>query len=294
MREDVRVRALAFVGLGAMGARMARRLLDAGHALVVWNRDPAKTVPLVDAGATAATTPAAATRGAEVVIVMVADPAALAAVSEGADGIAAGASASTVVVQMSTAGRAAVERLAAALPEGAQVLDAPVLGSLVEAESGTLRIFAGGPAELVERLEPVLSRLGSVLHVGDVGAGSAAKLVANGTLFAVLGALGEALALAEGLGLERDVAFQVLAATPLAAQAERRRPAIESGEYPPRFELALALKDANLVAEAAAQAGVELRVGEAARSWLADADASGLGRRDYAAALERILRAEPR
>ena len=92
-----------------------------------------------------------------------------------------------------------------------------------------------------------------------------------------------------GFGIDRDTAFEILASTPLAAQAERRRPALESGEYPPRFSLALARKDADLVAEAAARAGVDLRLAEAARSWLREAEEAGLGEADYSAMLARIL-----
>jgi 3-hydroxyisobutyrate dehydrogenase-like beta-hydroxyacid dehydrogenase len=131
--------------------------------------------------------------------------------------------------------------------------------------------------------------LGSPLHVGPLGSGAAAKLVANTTLVGTIGVLGEALALADGLGLPREKAFEVLAATPLGAQAERRRESVESGEYPPRFALYLARKDAELVAAAAREAGVDLRLTEAARSWLAEAEEAGLGDRDYSAVLARIL-----
>ncbi len=130
-------------------------------------------------------------------------------------------------------------------------------------------IFAGGPGTLVERVQPVLSVLGSAVHVGGPGAGAAAKLVANAALFGTLGTLSEALALAGGLGLSREDAFKVLAATPLAAQAERRRPAVESGRDPPRFPLRLASKDARLIGSAAAAAGVDLRVSprQSAQAW---------------------------
>lgn len=268
---------------------MAHRLLDAGHDVVAWNRTPARTAELVELGAKAASTPGEAAGTAEVVITMVADPAALRAVTEGPDGVAAGASGATTVIEMSTVGPAAVSRLASVLAEGTGLLDAPVLGSLAQVESGSLTIFVGGPAELVERWTPLLAPLGNPLHVGPLGAGAAAKLVANSTLFGALGVLGEALALAEGLGLEREAAFEVLAASPLAAQAERRRPAIESGEYPPRFALSLAHKDAELVAEAADAAGVELRVAAAVQAWLADAEAAGRGQQDYGAVLAHIV-----
>jgi 3-hydroxyisobutyrate dehydrogenase len=277
------VSTVAVVGLGAMGSRIAARLLDAGHELVVWNRTAEKAAPLVELGAVAAASPAEAGERAEVVITMVADPAALAEVTEGPDGVAAAAGGT--VIEMSTVGPAAVARLASALPEGAELLDAPVLGSRAEAESGSLRIFVGGPAPLVERWTPLLSVLGSPMHVGQLGAGAAAKLVANTTLVGTIGVLGEALALAEGLGLSRDKAFEVLAATPLAAQAERRREALEADEYPPRFALYLARKDADLVLEA----GGDLRLTEAARAWLAEAEEAGWGDRDYSAVLAWIV-----
>ena len=216
---------------------------------------------------------------------MVADPPALEAVSEGPDGVAAGADGETTLIEMSTVGPAAIERLAQA--HRGPLLDAPVLGSLSEAEKGTLSIFVGGEPELFERWRELLAVLGKPLHVGSSGAGAAAKLVANTTLFGAIGVLGEALALAQSLGLSRDSAFDVLSRTRIAAEADRRRPAVESGEYPPRFPLRLARKDADLIAEQ----GLDLRVNEAARSWLAEA---GDGDQDYSAVLKRILEAVTR
>ena len=273
---------VAVVGLGGMGSRVARRLLDAGHDLTVWNRTPAKAEAL---GAPLAASPADAARRSEVVITMVADPQALRAVTEGPDGVAAGADEETTVIEMSTVGPAAIERLASVLSAG--LLDAPVLGSLNEAEAGKLSIFVGGEEELFERRRDLLNVLGRPIHVGATGSGAAAKLVANSTLFNVIGALGEALALAQALGLSRDAAFEVLGTTSLAQRAERRRPALESGQFPPRFPLRLARKDADLIAEQ----GLDLRLTMAARSWLAEA---GDGDQDYSAVLLRILQAATR
>jgi 3-hydroxyisobutyrate dehydrogenase/2-hydroxy-3-oxopropionate reductase len=219
---------------------------------------------------------------------MVTGPQALREVTEGDDGVVAGVGKETTVIQMSTVSPDAVSRLESLLPDGT-LLDAPVLGSISEVESGTLKVFAGGPRELVERWTDLLSLLGSVLHVGPVGAGTAAKLVANTTLVGVIGVLGEALAVADALGLAREAAFDVLGVTALAEQAERRRAAIESGEYPPRFALSLARKDADLILDAAATAGTELRLTKAARDWLADAEDDGHGDEDYSAVLARIL-----
>ncbi|MGH2655241.1 MAG: NAD(P)-dependent oxidoreductase, partial [Actinomycetota bacterium] len=176
-----------------------------------------------------------------------------------------------------------------ALPDRIRLLDAPVQGSLGEAEGGSLRIFVGGESSEVERWMPLLSVLGSPIHVGPLGAGASAKLVTNSTLLGVLGVLGEALALAEGLGLAREAALEVLKATPLADQVERRRPALEDGVTPPRFTLALARKDADLIRDAAAEGDVDLRLAPAARAWLEEAEAAGLGDRDYSSVLLWIM-----
>jgi 3-hydroxyisobutyrate dehydrogenase/2-hydroxy-3-oxopropionate reductase len=280
---------VAFLGLGAMGGRMARRLL-AVRRVVVWNRTRAKADELAADGAVVAPSPAAAVEGVDVVITMLADPEALVAVSEGADGFVASLSPGQTVVEMSTVGPEAVARLRRALPDRVALVDAPVLGSRDEAENGALVVLAGGSSGDVERLRPLLERFGTVIHAGDTGAGAAAKLVANSTLFGVLTVLGEAVALADGLGLDRDATFEVLARTPLAAQAERRRDALEHGSFPPRFALSLARKDAALVGEAARTAGVGLPVAAAALAWLTAAVEAGAGESDYTAVLETIVR----
>jgi 3-hydroxyisobutyrate dehydrogenase len=272
-----------------MGGRIARRLLDAGEELVVWNRTPEKGDDLVAAGATLAGSPAAAAEDSEVVITMVTNPDALRDVTEGPEGIVSGLGESSTLIEMSTVGPDAVARLASVLRDGVGLLDAPVLGSRSEAEAGSLHIFVGGPDELFERWQPLLSQLGSPVHVGPLGSGAAAKLVANSTLFATVAALGEALALADALGLSRDATFDVLARSPLGEQAKRRRDAFEAGDYPPRFPLSLAHKDAELVAAAATKSRIDLRLSGAARSWLADADAASWGERDYASLLAWIV-----
>ncbi len=262
-----------------MGARLADRLEADGHAVTAWNRSPREARQL-------AGSPAEVARAAELVFVLVADPDALAQVTEGPDGLAAGCDAQTTIVQMSTVDPAAIQRLAAALPEGTGLLDAPVHGAGAAIEAGEVAIFAGGEPALLERWQPLLSTLGTVVATGPLGSGTAAKLVVNATLFGVLGVLGEVVSLGDRLGLAREAAWDVLATTPLAAAAERRRPAIDAGEYPPRFGLALALKDAELIRAAAS--GADLRLVEGARSWLADAEAAN-PERDYTAILDEIL-----
>jgi 3-hydroxyisobutyrate dehydrogenase-like beta-hydroxyacid dehydrogenase len=264
---------IAVLGLGAMGSRIAGRLLDAGHDVVVWNRTAAKAKDFPEIAAS----PAAAADEADAVITMLANPEALREVTRGI--------APRTLIEMSTVGPAAIHELSAALPAETDLLDAPVLGSRSEAETGTLQIFVGATPELYGRWAPVLEALGTPHRVGGLGAGAAAKLVANSTLFGTLALLGEALRLAERLGLSRETAFEVFATTPIAAQAERRREALEQNEFPPRFPLSLARKDAELVAAAAA----DLRLAQAARSWLADADQASWGERDYSALLAWIL-----
>jgi 3-hydroxyisobutyrate dehydrogenase-like beta-hydroxyacid dehydrogenase len=261
---------VAVIGLGAMGSRIARRLLDAGYDVVVWNRTRAKAegFPRI------ADTPAEAAGEADVTITMVANPRALLEVTKGIE--------PKVLIEMSTVGPAAIHELAKTVP---RLLDAPVLGSRSEADQGTLHVFVGGPQELFEQHEPLLATLGTVHHVGPLGAGASAKLVANSTLFGTLGLLGEALRLADRLGLSRQAAFEVLATTPIAVQAERRRAALDANDYPPRFPLSLARKDADLVTAAAP----DLRLAQAGRSWLADADDASWGNRDYSALLAWIL-----
>jgi 3-hydroxyisobutyrate dehydrogenase-like beta-hydroxyacid dehydrogenase len=256
-----------------MGSRFARRLLDAGHEVVGWNRSP-REFP-----APFASSPRDAAARAAVVITMVADPDALASVTEGEDGVLAGLRGT--LVQMSTVGPDATARLAALTD---RLVDAPVLGSIAEAEAGTVTIFAGGD---VTAVRPVLDVLGTVLPVGCVGAGTAAKLVANSTLFGVLAALGEAVAVGRVLGLDDATLFDVLAATPLAAQAERRRAVLEGEPSPPRFPVRLALKDADLIDAVLDQPALA-----GARRWLAavadgDADYTALVNEPTRAARER-------
>jgi 3-hydroxyisobutyrate dehydrogenase-like beta-hydroxyacid dehydrogenase len=267
-----------------MGSRIAKRLLDRGHEVVVWNREAAKTEPLAAAGAAVAESPAEAARDSAAVITMVTGPDALRAVTEGPDGVLARGG-TAALIQMSTVGTEATKRLAEAMPSSMGLLDAPVLGSITEAENGKLKLYAGGPDDLLERWTPLLSDLGDVLHVGPVGAGSAAKLVVNAVLVGVIAVLGESLALGQALGLERGRTFEILETTALAEQARRRRPALESREFPSRFALSLARKDGDLILDADSK----LRVIAAAREWLAEAERAGRAGDDYSAVLAYIL-----
>lgn len=282
---------LAFCGLGQMGAAMAARLLAAGHELTVWNRSPGKAAPLVEAGAMLAGNPAEAAAGAEAVITMLADPAALEAVVFGAPdvpGLAQGLAPGATLIEMSTVGPDAVRAVAGRLGGALQVMDAPVLGSIAQVRQGTLKIFVGGSDEAMQRWRPVLEVLGTPYYLGPLGAGACMKLVANCTLGALMAALGEALALGAAFGLDQARVLDVLAGSPIGVTASSKRACIEAGTYGPNFKLALAVKDLDLVADAAGKGGVELRVAEAARSWFREALADGFGAMDYSAVIAEI------
>jgi 3-hydroxyisobutyrate dehydrogenase-like beta-hydroxyacid dehydrogenase len=280
---------VAVVGLGAMGGRIARRLLAAGEDVTVWNRTAERAEPLAEAGASVAATPAAAARPANWVITMLADPSALLEVMSRPDGLAQGLRAGQTLVEMSTVGPSTVRQLVDIVPPGVEVVDAPVLGSISEVDAGTLRIFVGGSDEAAASVRPLLEPLGQPLHVGPLGAGASAKLVANTTLLGTMAVLGEALALAKSLGLDPDAAFEVLSTTPLSAQAERRRPVIEGAEPPVRFRLALATKDADVIADEGRRAGVDAEITKVAAARFRAAEEAGDGDRDYSAILRRSV-----
>ncbi len=279
---------VAFCGLGQMGEPMAARLLDGDHELVVWNRSPERADALAERGARRAASPAEATTGAEVVITMLATPDALDEVVFGDDGVASGIEAGTTLVEMSTVGPDAVRSLAERVPDGVDVVDSPVLGSVSAATDGSLKLFVGGPEDQVERWRAVLEHFGTVSHLGPLGSGAAMKLVANATLATLMVGLGEALALADGLGLDASQVLGLLAESPIGVTAKSKKENIETGTYPPNFKLALAVKDVKLVTGAARGAGVDLRLGPAAQAWLEAAEEADLGAMDYSAVIAHI------
>ncbi|GAA5058029.1 NAD(P)-binding domain-containing protein [Streptomyces similanensis] len=230
---------IAFLGLGHMGAPMARRLLAAGHPVTVWNRTAAKAGPLVAEGARHAASPADAARDADVVITMLTGPDALAAV---ADAVLPALPPGARWIEMSTVGPDAVRALAARVGDRATLVDAPVTGSTDRAATGRLAIFAGGDTTGVDH---VLATLGAVTRTGPAGSGAALKLVLNAAALVGIGIVAEALRLAAALGLDEDTARTALAAGPLAGAAAR---AFAEDVH---FATALAVKDLDLAARAA-------------------------------------------
>jgi 3-hydroxyisobutyrate dehydrogenase-like beta-hydroxyacid dehydrogenase len=281
---------MGFLGLGMMGSAMASRLLDAGNDLTVWNRTAQKAQPLVDRGASLAASPAEASVGAEVVITMLADPAALDQVLFGSEGLAPGLHPGQTLIDMSTVGPDAVAEALSGLPEGVAFADAPVRGSVPEAAKGRLSIFVGATEETFPRVAELLEPLGSIRHVGPPGSGAAMKLVVNSTLGTAIVGVGEALSLGETLGLARGQLLDVLEETPLGASVKAKRSNLESGSYPANFKLALARKDLHLVTDAAERRGRELKVAAAARDWFDRAADAGGSEDDYSAVVATILR----
>ncbi|MFC7264448.1 NAD(P)-dependent oxidoreductase [Streptomyces lutosisoli] len=230
---------IAFLGLGHMGAGMARQLLGTGHPLTVWNRTPAKAEPFVAEGATLAASPAEAVRDADVVITMLADPAALDAV---ADAVVPALRPGAYWVEMSTVGPDVVKELAARLGEGVTLVDAPVMGSTDKAAEGRLGILAGGDVAGVER---VLAHFGTVTRTGPLGSGAALKLVVNTAVIGGVALVAEAMVLADALGIDEDTARTTLANGPLGGVVGR---AFAEDVH---FDTSLAVKDADLATKAA-------------------------------------------
>ena len=237
---------LAFIGLGAMGARMAANLRSAGFRLRLYNRDRAKTKPLADQGATACDTPAAAAKGAEFVVSMVADDVATRAVMLGADGVLAGAGADTVVLDSSTNTPGMAREVAqAAAARKVHYLDAPVSGSLVQAQGKELVFMVGGERAAFDRAQPLFSAMGRMAtYVGVSGAGATIKLINNMLSGTMTAAIAEAATVAEAAGLDRDTALQVLAEGAAGSRLLKTRlPKMFKRDFSAQFQLELMEKD---------------------------------------------------
>jgi 3-hydroxyisobutyrate dehydrogenase len=281
---------LGFIGLGAMGAPMARNLAGTGFELTVFDVDAQRTRAAADElGARAAGSAAAAAEDADALVLMVADGAQATEALLGDGGAAAALPADAAVVVMSTIGPEAVAVLA---EEGHPLLDAPVSGGVARAETGDLLVMAGGPAELFERLAPVLDALGStVVHCGErPGDGQAVKLV-NQLLCGVhIAAAAEALAYAQALGLEpakvHDTIRHGAAASFMLDDRGSRMLTREFAEV--RSALDIFVKDMGLVVEAGAARGARTPLAQAARELYEEGSAKGLGREDDAGVI-RLL-----
>jgi 3-hydroxyisobutyrate dehydrogenase len=270
---------IAVLGLGAMGSRMAGRLLAAGHTVSVWNRSAEAAEPLVKAGATLASTPREAAQGAEFVLSMLRDNAASQEVwLNPLSGALSGMGAASVAIECSTVSHdwiVALGKRAQAL--GIPLIDAPVSGSLPQAEAGELVFLVGGENAAVEAAKPVLAAMGSSLHhVGALGCGALVKLATNALLGVQVTALAEMFAMLAANAVNLDSAFEAMAATPVFSAAARRSASSMATEsFTPQFPVALIEKDFGYFIEAA-QSGAAPTI-TAARQVFSSAIEQGLG-----------------
>jgi 3-hydroxyisobutyrate dehydrogenase-like beta-hydroxyacid dehydrogenase len=288
---------VAVVGAGRMGAAMVGTLCRAGVEVVVWNRTRAKAEEVGQAtGAAVAATAREAAASAQVVLSSLADDAAVGAAYTGRDGIVAGLQPGAVVCEASTIDPGTVRRLRPLVEDrGASLLDTPVSGSVSTVEAGQLTIMAGGDPEVLERVRPVLDPLAKqIFHVGELGAGAVMKLTVNSVLHGLNLALAEGLVLAERAGVERAVAYEVFAASAIAAPfVHYKREAFEHPGRPPvAFSLDLVAKDLDLILALAAEAGATMEQAAINSRVVEAAVAAGLGGHDLSE-LATYLRGAP-
>ena len=275
---------VAYLGLGAMGAPMARRILAAGFPLTVWNRKPERAAAFAALGAAVAPTPRDAASSVDVVCTMLSDPAALAAVADGPDGLVAGLSGGKIWLDFSTVTPEASRQAARkARDKGSDFCDVPVAGSVKPATDGTLKLLAGGDPLVLAKAKPVLDAVSKeTLRFGDVGQGSAMKLVNNLMYGVTVAAFGEALALAKSLGLPAEETRAWLLSIPsVSPYLKGKMDFLAAGGEPAAFQLALMEKDLRLMVEAgggpAAARGVDAARGDYER-----ARNAGFGEKDFA------------
>jgi 3-hydroxyisobutyrate dehydrogenase-like beta-hydroxyacid dehydrogenase len=279
------VATLGFVGLGAMGGRMAKRLLDAGYTVVGYNRTVAKARWLAEAGLRLAGTPREVAAAADATFTMVTDPAALEAVSEGPDGIVAGLQPGAVLIDMSTvspeASRALAGKVAA---RGAAMLAAPVSGSPITLEAGQLSFMVGGDPAVLERVRAYLMAIGpTITHVGEIGLATTMKIATNLGLAVQMLAFSEAVALAEKAGIARERAVETLLRSVVASPMVRYRgPFVLQMPAEALFDVPMIQKDLRLALELGQKLGVPLPTTAITQETMTAARGLGLGHFDFA------------
>ncbi|HEV3324539.1 MAG TPA: NAD(P)-dependent oxidoreductase [Puia sp.] len=240
---------IGWIGLGNMGVPMARNLVRAGYAVTVYNRTPAKTAVLVEAGAELAVSPQALWEAVDIVITMVSDDAALREIHGGEKGLLAGAQAGKMVIDMSTVSPVTSRELAGQLAaKGVDYLDAPVAGSVKPAELGQLVIMVGGKKECYEAALPIFEKLGKVSFLmGEQGAGNAAKLAVNTLLAFNMQGLAESVLFAGEKGIRPEAMLAVIGESALANGVTKMKTAnIAEENYQAAFALRHLAKDLRL------------------------------------------------
>ncbi len=288
---------VGFVGLGAMGSRIAGRLLDAGNELYGSNRTESKAKPLIERGMQWRATPREVAAAAEVIFSMVTDDAALEAIASGPDGILAGLQEGKIYVDMSTVSPRASRQLAERVDSlGAQMLDAPVSGSIPQAQTGTLAIFVGGSESAFATVEPLLRELGqAVTHVGVNGQGLLIKLAVNISLAVQTLAFSEGLLLAERGGIDPRLAAEAMSTSSIGSlMLKARVPLLLDLPEQAWFDVALMAKDIRLAREAADELAIPLPSAAVAEEMLARASEMGYAHRDIAALHEVLAKSAAR
>jgi 3-hydroxyisobutyrate dehydrogenase len=282
---------VAILGLGTMGAGMAMNLLKAGFTLTVYNRTASKAQELVNAGATLASTPAKAADGASIVIGMLADDAASREVWTGKDGALEKVKQGAVLIESSTVSPAWISELAGyAAQHGAELLDAPVTGSRMQAQAGQLLFLVGGNDSALQASTPVLKAMSrEIFHLGPIGSGAKMKLINNFLCGVQVASLAEGLTWIERSGLDREKALSILKSgapgSPLLGAISTR---MVNHDYAVNFLLKLMTKDLNYAQIEAANCGVDLKTAETARSLFEAAIAKGYGDEDMASVIEPL------
>ncbi|HEY4689910.1 MAG TPA: NAD(P)-dependent oxidoreductase [Anaerolineae bacterium] len=284
---------LGFVGLGVMGSRMVKRLLNAGHTVTGYNRTKSKAQWLLDMGMRWADTPRAVAETADVTLSMVTNTAALQAVTEGPDGILAGLKAGKVYVDMSTVSPAASRELAARVAAiGAHMLDAPVSGSVITLEEGKLSIMVGGVPDAFEKVKPILQDIGpKVTHVGGNGLAVSMKIATNLSLAVQMLAFCEGVLLAEKSGIKRETAVEVLLNSVIASpMVKYRGPFVLKMPDEAWFDVDMMQKDMSLALEMGRQLAVPLPTTAVTNEFLTTARGMGLAEKDFAILFEVLAR----
>jgi 3-hydroxyisobutyrate dehydrogenase-like beta-hydroxyacid dehydrogenase len=287
---------IAFLGLGAMGSRMAANLVRAGHQVTVWNRSPAAMAALAGLGARTATTPREAAAGAEFILSMLTDDEAARAVwLDPAEGAVGGMAEGALAIESSTVSPAWVGELGAALRErGLRLVDAPVAGSRPQAETGQLIFMAGGEIDAIEAARPVLAAMGATLiHVGETGQGARLKLAVNAFFAAQLVSMAEMLALLGRSGIMESEAAAMLAQFPVTSPALAGAARMMAArDATPLFTVDLIAKDLTYALAAGEAAELDLPATRASLDAFLKVQASGRGNENITA-LASIRDAQP-
>jgi 3-hydroxyisobutyrate dehydrogenase-like beta-hydroxyacid dehydrogenase len=284
---------LGFVGLGVMGGHMVTRLMEKGHTVTGYNRTKAKAQPLIEKGMKWADTPRAVAQASDVTLSMVTNTAALQQISDGPDGVIAGLGAGKYWVDMSTVSPALAKTLAARVREtGADLVDAPVSGSVITLQQGKLSVMVGGRAETFEKLKPLLLDIGpKVTHVGENGLALVMKIATNLSLAVQMLAFSEGVLLAEKSGIKRETAVDVLTHSVIGSpMVQYRGPFVLNMPEEAWFDVNMMQKDMLLALELGRQVDLPLPATAVANEMLTAARGMGLAKKDFAILFEALAR----